>query len=162
MKQISADILLIRHYQADDSEKLSEIFTDAIMAIEDSFYTPSQKHAWIGNHSDEFWQHRFEKTLPFMAVIGDRVVGFIEFGFDDGIGEIDCFYIEPKFQQQGVGQALFEKVLEVAKLNDIKEIRVFASHIAKPFFAKQGFKVIRENSVVRSNVTLENWLMVKQ
>ena len=155
-------MIVIRDYQPQDSKALVKIFENAILAIDNRIYSTSQKQAWIGNHSDEFWQHRFEKTLPFMAVIGDRVVGFIEFGFDDGIGEIDCFYIEPKFQQQGVGQALFEKVLEVAKLNDIKEIRVFASHIAKPFFAKQGFKVIRENSVVRSNVTLENWLMVKQ
>lgn len=155
-------MIVIRGYQPQDSKALAKIFENAILAIDNRIYSTSQKQAWIGNHSDEFWQHRFEKTLPFMAVIGDRVVGFIEFGFDDGIGEIDCFYIEPKFQQQGVGQALFEKVLEVAKLNDIKEIRVFASHIAKPFFAKQGFKVIRENSVVRSNVTLENWLMVKQ
>lgn len=155
-------MIVIRDYQPQDSKALAKIFENAILAIDNRIYSTSQKQAWIGNHSDEFWQHRFEKTLPFMAVIGDRVVGFIEFGFDDGIGEIDCFYIEPKFQQQGVGQALFEKVLEVAKLNDIKEIRVFASHIAKPFFAKQGFKVIRENSVVRSNVTLENWLMVKQ
>ena len=155
-------MIVIRDYQPQDSKALAKIFENAILAIDNRIYSTSQKQAWIGNHSDEFWQHRFEKILPFMAVIGDRVVGFIEFGFDDGIGEIDCFYIEPKFQQQGVGQALFEKVLEVAKLNDIKEIRVFASHIAKPFFAKQGFKVIRENSVVRSNVTLENWLMVKQ
>ena len=155
-------MIVIRDYQPQDSKALAKIFENAILAIDNRIYSTSQKQAWIGNHSDEFWQHRFEKTLPFMAVIGDRVVGFIEFGFDDGIGEIDCFYIEPKFQQQGVVQALFEKVLEVAKLNDIKEIRVFASHIAKPFFAKQGFKVIRENSVVRSNVTLENWLMVKQ
>ena len=155
-------MIVIRDYQPQDSKALAKIFENAILAIDNRIYSTSQKQAWIGNHSDEFWQHRFEKTLPFMAVIGDRVVGFIEFGFDDGIGEIDCFYIEPKFQQQGVGQALFEKVLEVAKLNDIKEIRVFASHIAKPFFAKQGFKVIRENSAVRSNVTLENWLMVKQ
>ena len=155
-------MIVIRDYQPQDSKALAKIFENAILAIDNRIYSTSQKQAWIGNHSDEFWQHRFEKTLPFMAVIGDRVVGFIEFGFDDGIGEIDCFYIEPKFQQQGVGQALFEKVLEVAKLNDIKEIRVFASHIAKPFFAKQGFKVIRENSVVRSNVTSENWLMVKQ
>ena len=78
MKQISADILLIRHYQADDSEKLSEIFTDAIMAIEDSFYTPSQKHAWIGNHSAQSWQERFSKTLPYVAAINNKTAGFID------------------------------------------------------------------------------------
>lgn len=155
-------MIVIRDYQPQDSKALAKIFENAILAIDHRIYSTSQKQEWIGNHSDEFWQHRFEKTLPFMAVIGDRVVGFIEFGFDDGIGEIDCFYIEPKFQQQGVGQTLFEKVLSFAKGNNVYQINVSASHIAKPFFAKQGFKVIRENSVVRSNVTLENWLMVKQ
>ena len=93
-------MIVIRDYQPQDSKALAKIFENAILAIDNRIYSTSQKQAWIGNHSDEFWQHRFEKTLPFMAVIGDRVVGFIEFGFDDGIGEIDCFYIEPKFQQQ--------------------------------------------------------------
>ncbi len=42
-------------------------FENAILAIDNRIYSTSQKQAWIGNHSDEFWQHRFEKTLPFMA-----------------------------------------------------------------------------------------------
>lgn len=155
-------MIVIRDYQPQDSKALAKIFENAILAIDNRIYSTNQKQAWIGNHSDEFWQHRFEKTLPFMAVIGNRVVGFIEFGFDDGIGEIDCFYIEPKFQQQGVGQALFEKVLSVAKGNNVYQINVSASHIAKPFFEKQGFKTVQKNSVERSGVILENWLMVLQ
>lgn len=153
---------MVRNYQNSDSLKLATIFANSILAIDDSMYSESQKLAWIGNSSNEFWQNRFAESLPLVAEIDGQVVGFIEFKFDKEVGEIDCFYIQSNYQGKGVGQALFDKVLEVAKLNDIKEIRVFASHIAKPFFAKQGFKVIRENSVVRSNVTLENWLMVKQ
>lgn len=138
---------------------LAKIFEQAILAIDNDIYSPSQKQAWLGNHSADYWQQRFEQTQPFVAVIDDRAVGFIEFGFDDGIGEIDCLYIEPNFQQQGVGQALFNKVLEIAKLNNIKEIHVFASHIAKPFFEKQGFQTVQKNLVERSGIILENWLM---
>ena len=153
-------MIVIRDYQPQDSKALVKIFENAILAIDNRIYSTSQKQAWIGNHSDEFWQHRFEKTLPFMAVIGDRVVGFIEFGFDDGIGEIDCFYVEPTMQGQGVGKALFDKVLSVAKDNDVIQINVNASHIAKAFFEKQDFQTVQKNSVERSGFILENWLMV--
>ena len=153
-------MIVIRDYQPQDSKALAKIFENAILAIDNRIYSTSQKQAWIGNHSDEFWQHRFEKTLPFMAVIGDRVVGFIEFGFDDGIGEIDCFYVEPTMQGQGVGKALFDKVLSVAKDNDVIQINVNASHIAKAFFEKQDFQTVQKNSVERSGFILENWLMV--
>lgn len=139
---------------------MAQIFSHAILGIDDSVYSLSQKQAWLGNHSADYWQQRFEQTQPFVAVMDDRAVGFMEFGFDDGTGEIDCFYIEPQFQQQGVGQALFDKVLSIAQENNIYQINVNASHIAKPFFEKQGFQTVQKNSVERSGVILENWLMI--
>lgn len=152
--------MLIRNYQRQDSQVLATIFANAILAIDDSIYSPRQKQAWLGNHSADYWQQRFEQTQPFVAVIDGVAVGFVEFGFDNGIGEIDCFYIAPTFQQQGVGQALFEKVLSIAKENNVHHISVNASHIAKSFFEKQGFQTVQKNSVERSNIILENWLMI--
>ena len=58
-----------------------------------------------------------------------------------------------------MGQALFGKVLNVAKDNYVRQIQVYASHIAKVFFEKQGFRVIQKNSVERERVMLDNWLM---
>ena len=148
---------MVRNYQPQDSQELATIFKNAILAVDNSIYSPRQKQAWLGNHSDEFWQSRFEQTKPLVAEIDSNPVGFIE--FDSLTGEIGCFYVEPSCQNQGVGQALFDKVLEMAKSNAVKEIRVFASHIAKPFFEKQGFRVIQKNSVERERVMLDNWLM---
>ena len=65
-------MIVIRDYQPQDSKALAKIFENAILAIDNRIYSTSQKQAWIGNHSDEFWQHRFEKTLPFMAAKGKR------------------------------------------------------------------------------------------
>ena len=150
---------MVRNYQPQDSQALATIFKNAILAFNNSIYSPRQKQAWLGNHSDEFWQSRFEQTKPLVAVLNDVVVGFIEFGFENGFGEIGCFYVEPSCQNQGVGQALFGKVLNVAKDNHVRQIQVYASHIAKPFFEKQGFRVIQKNSVERERVMLDNWLM---
>lgn len=152
--------MLIRDYQPSDSQALVKIFKQAILAIDERVYSSSQKHAWLGNHSDEFWQQRFDKTLPFIAVMDNRAVGFIEFVCTNEIGEIDCFYVEPNCQGQGVGKVLFEKVLSVAKENNLIQINVYASHIAKPFFEKQGFQTLQKNMVERSSVILENWLMM--
>lgn len=148
---------MVRNYQPQDSQALATIFKNAILAFNNSIYSPRQKQAWLGNHSDEFWQSRFEQTKPLVAEIDSNPVGFIE--FDSLTGEIGCFYVEPSCQNQGVGQALFGKVLNVAKDNHVRQIQVYASHIAKVFFEKQGFRVIQKNSVERERVMLDNWLM---
>lgn len=147
-------------YQQKYGIDLATIFEKAILAINDDIYSPSQKKVWLGNHSDEFWQQRFEQTQPFVAVMDDRAVGFIEFSFANDRGEIDCFYIDPIFQNLGIGKTLFAKVLRVAKENDVNQINVYASHIAKPFFEQQGFQTVQKNVVKRENVELENWLMI--
>ncbi|WP_231517059.1 GNAT family N-acetyltransferase [Marinobacterium lacunae] len=86
------------------------------------------------------------------------MAGFIELDTD---GHIDCTYTHPDFQRMGVASTLYEYLLEEASTRKIKRLYVEASLIAKPFFERRGFSVVRKNEVQRNGVTLVNFSMEK-
>lgn len=80
------------------------------------------------------WQERFigrkkyltkETNLSFVAEIDGRIIGFCDFGparatdeikvIDESFAEIYAIYVDEGFQKQGIGRALFTKVIEYFK-----------------------------------------------
>lgn len=86
-------------------------------------------------------------------------MGFAEFLIDNQQSEIDCFYIDPNYQGLGIGEKLLNYILAVTKDNNLDVISVNASHNAKLFFKKYGFKTVQKNVITRNNIILENWQM---
>ncbi len=62
---------------------------------------------------------------------------------------------------RGVGQQLYRAVEREAIGLDIKRIFTEASITARPFFERQGFRVVREQTVLRREVTLRNFAVEK-
>ena len=101
---------------------------------------------------------RLNEKKPFLAIVGDRVAGFMELESD---GHIDCAYTHPDFQRIGIASKLLDKlVTEAVKIN-ITRLYVEASLIAKPFFESRGFSCIKENQIERKGVRLVNFTMEK-
>lgn len=165
----------VRAYQPADTVRLVDIFVHAILSIETSIYSHQQKLAWsavdehLCDNNDDKWLQRFAKTQPLLAVDkNNKAIGFIEFlAQQNHLGEhaiaqgyIDCLYIHPDYQRQGVAQKLYQQgVVKPAKNMAIDKIWVYASLVAQPFFSKQGFVCISRHTVIRRGVELENWLM---
>ena len=63
------------------------------------------------------------------------------------------------FQVQGVASAICER-LEAIITTD--KITTHASITAKPFFEKRGYRVVKEQQVIRNAVCLTNYLMEKE
>ncbi len=57
----------------------------------------------------------------------------------DGSGEVHAFFIDPDFQRQGVGRALWQKLVERAAARDIGILRLDADPAAVPFYRALGF-----------------------
>jgi putative acetyltransferase len=147
----------IRSYSAKWAVEIADLFHESVHAIDSAIYTPEQKEAWATTPPDyESWSQRLNKKKPFVAIVNERVVGFIELDAD---GHIDCAYTHPAFQRNGVASALYERLLVEAKYKNINRLYVEASLIAKPFFEHRGFTVIKENMVKRNGITLVNYIM---
>jgi putative acetyltransferase len=150
-------MLKIEPYSADRAAEIADVFHRAVHAIDGSVYTPGQKAAWAPVPPDhEYWQERLDEKRPFVAIIDDRVAGFMELDAD---GHIDCMYTHPDFQGQGVASALYAHLLAKARGSGIKRLYVEASLIARPFFEHRGFSVVAKNEVRRHGISLVNFTM---
>lgn len=101
---------------------------------------------------------KFSKTQPLVAVIGQEIVGFAEF---EPNGHIDCFYCHHEWIGRGIGSALMHKIYTEAKQQNINCIFAEASITSKPFFERQGFSTICEQTVFKNQVQLINYKMEK-
>lgn len=149
----------IQIYSAEKAKEIADLFHQSVHAIDPSVYTPEQKEAWAPTPPNyEYWSKHLNAKRPFIAIIDEKVVGFMELDAD---GHIDCTYTHPDFQGKGVASALYEHLLLEVRRRDIKHLYVEASLIAKPFFEHRGFSVVKKNEVQRNGVTLVNVSMKK-
>ncbi len=147
----------IRTYSADRSDEIADLFHASVHAIEPAVYTPEEKAAWAPTPIDYGrWRVRLDEKRPFLAIIDDRVAGFIELEAD---GHIDCAYTHPDFQRRGVASALYAHLLKEAEARKLERLYVEASHVAKPFFEHRGFSVVKANHVDRNGVAMVNFTM---
>ena len=147
----------IRCYSPAWARDIADLYYQSVHAIDSAVYTPEQKQAWAPAPIDyQVWAERLALKQPFVAIIDDRVAGFIELDAD---GHIDCTYTHPDCQGKGVASALYAHVLQQARETGIKRLYVEASLIAQPFFERRGFSVLKQNSVQRQGVNLINFSM---
>jgi len=150
----------IIEYKAEYSKEIADLFTEAVHAIDDAIYNKAQKEAWANKVIDyKKWQERLAHTKPFLLLINNQVAGFIEL---EANGHIDCAYVHPNYQRQGVASSLLKYVIDIAEKNGLTVLTVEASMVAKPFFESVGFKVKKENKVIRNGVILINYSMHKK
>jgi len=149
----------IQTYSADKAREIADLFHQSVHAIASSLYSSEQKEAWAPTPVDyECWAERLKVKKPFIALIENCVVGFIELDAD---GHIDCTYTHPDFQGRGVASALYKHLLTEARTRNMKRLYVEASLVAKPFFEHRGFSVVKKNEVQRNGVSLVNFSMEK-
>ena len=149
----------IRPYTADRANEIANLFHASVHAIDDQIYAPEQKEAWAPTPPDyAAWAGRLAVKQPFVAIINDRVAGFM--GLDPD-GHIDCAYTHPDFQCRGVASALYNHLVTEAGNRKLKRLYVEASIVARPFFERRGFTLLHENNVQRNGVTLINYTMEK-
>jgi len=144
----------------DKAREIAELFHQSVHAIDPSIYSPEQKEAWAPTPVDhKRWAERVKRKQPWIALIDGRVAGFMELDAD---GHIDCAYTHPDFQRRGVASALYAQLLAQARARNLTRLHVEASHLAKPFFERRGFALVRKNEVQRNGVLLVNFLMEKE
>ncbi|WNJ97929.1 GNAT family N-acetyltransferase [Vibrio ruber] len=149
----------IQTYSPEWAREIADLFYQSVHAIDPAIYTPEQKAAWAPAPVNyELWSERLSIKKPFVAIIDNHVAGFIELDSD---GHIDCTYTHPNFQGIGVASSLYEHLLSQAKEAGMTRLYVEASLIAKPFFERRGFTVVKQNEVQRNGESLINFSMEK-
>ena len=149
----------IRPATHNDAAQIAELFRRAVLHIEASHYSDSEKAAWIqGADNGAFWQKRIGRGCIRLAAQNDRILGFIEYLPEQN--HLDCLFTDPVHQRQGVASALLSAVLPQADAD--KTVTADVSAAALPFFKKQGFILQHQNQIQRNGLVLINYRMILQ
>ena len=149
----------IRPATHNDAAQIAELFRRAVLHIEASHYSDSEKAAWIqGADNAAFWQKRIGPGCIRLAAQNDRILGFIEYLPEQN--HLDCLFTDPAHQRQGVASALLSAVLPQADAD--KTVTTDVSAAALSFFKKQGFILQHQNQIQRNGSVLINYRMILQ
>ena len=149
--------MIFREYHLEDCKEIIELFFDTVHTVNAKDYTEEQLNAWAPENVDlEWWNSSFKDHLCVVAVEGNVIVGF---GDIDKTGYLDRLYVHKDYQGRGIASAICNELEHHA---DSACITTHASVTAKPFFLNRGYRVIKEQEVIRQGISLKNYVMEKQ
>ena len=147
--------MFIRKYESIDCKELAELFYNTVHTINAKDYTKEQLDAWASGLVDlEKWDQSFQEHFTVVAVENGIIVGF---GDIDTTGYLDRLYVHKNNQRKGIATAICDQLESKVQ----GKIVTYASVTAKPFFEKRGYKVLKEQQVVRKKIFLKNYVMEK-
>lgn len=152
-------MLTIRRFQNGDESALREIFFNTIHNVNIKDYSERQVQAWAPVDYDQAaWNNRISSINPFVALLGDQIVGYADVQDD---GYIDHFFCHNEYQGQGIGKALINEIFRTAEQKCLDRLYSHASITAKPFFEHFGFKEVKEQEVHIRGQILTNFVLEK-
>ncbi len=150
----------IRGFRNDNVQPTARIFFDAIRLGTAGYYDERQRKAWADKVPDtDEWRQRLQRQYSFVAEVNAKPVGFMTL---DAGGHIDLAFVAPDWIGKGVGRALYERIEAEARGLGIPRLDTEASYLARPFFKRQGWLVVRQQSVELGSVSLTNFVMEKR
>jgi putative acetyltransferase len=94
----------------------------------------------------------------FVAEVDGRAEAFIDLQED---GHIDMMFCAPEHAGQGLAAQLFSSLEQEARRRGLPRLHVEASEMAKPFFERRGFALVRRNDFMLEGVPIHNYHMEK-
>ena len=76
-----------------------------------------------------------------VAVVDGQVVGYATVLFGD-VAELEDLFVDPDWMRQGVGTALVEDAVDIARSRGFTRIEVTGNDHAREFYASVGFIVV--------------------
>jgi putative acetyltransferase len=137
----------IRPYEDADLEAVAHLFTASVHELASAHYTAAQCAAWAPRPPQlEEWRQRLASARTLLAEDspGGELAGFISFMGD---GHIEFLYTAPARAWRGVASVLYRHVETVLMAAQVPVLLTEASLVARPFFERQGFRVIEEQRV---------------
>ena len=150
----------IRLFKQEDAAQIAWLFHNTVRNINSQDYSERQVVAWAPE--DVYfrdWQAVCSSRYTYVAEEDNQIIGFGEL---EANGHIDCFYVHYRHQGQGVGSKIYQAIEAQAKELNLSRLFAEASITAKEFFVGKGFKVIKQQQVIRRQEKFINYLVVKE
>jgi ribosomal protein S18 acetylase RimI-like enzyme len=131
--------IVIRQAAAADAEAVHEIVLLALRKTNARDYPSSVIDRLVLTLPNKVASN-LETWCAFVAIVNGRVVGT---GSLNG-QTVSSVYVHPDYQGLGIATKLMDAVESAANAQSQGTLSVQSSVTAKPFYAKRGFKIVRE------------------
>jgi putative acetyltransferase len=146
----------IRPIRPEDVAGTYAIFRDAVRIGAAPFYTEAERHAWAPSETmPDGWRDRVLGATTWVAEDGAGLAGFLTYAD----GYLDFFYVRPEARRGPVAPALYERMLAEARTERRGRLTTHASHLARRFLERRGWRVVAPEEVERNGVLLARFAM---
>ena len=150
----------VREARAQDAGALAAIFYRGVQIGAADRYSQAQRDVWAGAQpTADAWAARLDGLLTLVADAGEGPIGFMSLRLEDGY--LDLAFVDPDRRGTGVTRDIYAVLENRARAAGLTQLTTHASHMAKPFFLREGWSVQSGNTIERAGITLENWIMEK-
>ncbi len=150
--------MIIRKFSDCDVEEMAELFYNTVHSINAKDYNEAQLDVWADGKIDlNKWIERYNRQYCLVVMIDNKIVGF---GSIEG-DYLDMLYVHKDYQGQRIATKIVDKLEEQAR-KEHAFITTHSSITALPFFAKRGYSIIKEQQVIKSGVSLTNYIMINK
>ena len=114
-----------------------------------------EQESMVDRYLEKGTMYVLEDNDVIIATDNDEIVGF---GDIDSSGYLDRLFVHKNHQHKGIATAICD---ESESSVTGKKIITHSSITAKPFFEKRGYRVKKEQTIVRNGISLTNFIMEK-
>lgn len=152
--------ITVRPITAKDADACYALFHRTVHGGTGAFYTAAQRAAWAPDrdHAPKTWPARLTAGYAICATRWGRLKGFFTMGHD---GHIDFAYVALEEMGKGTAAKLYDACETEARRLGLPYMDTEASHLARRFFEKRGWRVTARQTVIRDGVGIENFRMEK-
>jgi putative acetyltransferase len=148
---------MIREYIPSDLPLVLDLFGRSVRELAGRDYSAAQISVWAPQPPNAAaWAKRLSSGVTFVYIRGARLAGFFRM---ENKAYLDLLYVHPEFQRQGIGRALFQRVLTWASSQGSTHLTSDVSITARPFFENMGFRVVESQTIERQGIQLLNFKM---
>ncbi len=152
-------IITIRRFRPSDTKELIQLFRDAVHSINIKHYSSEQVAVWAPEEiNQDKWHQSLQKNITFVAEIDSKIVGFVDMTHE---GYLDRLYIHKDYQARFIAFRLMKHIEQAARNLGLSKITTHCSITAKIPAERMGFKVIKEQTLIRNGIEFTNYVMEK-
>ncbi|WP_146910400.1 GNAT family N-acetyltransferase [Arenimonas daejeonensis] len=150
---------VLRAHRPGDTAAVVALFRAAVHETAASHYDTAQRNAWAPvDLQAADWETRLADQHVLLAECDGELAGFIAWD-DDGL--VDLLFTAPTFGRRGIATALYLEAETRMRAAGLREASTFASHVSRPVFERQGWRVVHAQTVQLDGVGLERFRMCK-
>lgn len=150
----------LRPYRAEDLPALTQLFHATVHTVTAAHYSAEQRAAWAPAEPDlERWRMKLAAEITVLAERAGEMLGFCSWTPE---GYLDFLFVHHAHQGKGIARALCAEAERDLVARGVARIHTQASVTAQPFFLRQGFVLVRHQTVTARGVELPNAVMEKR